>query len=71
MIHSTSVSVGRIMTSGLSHGFPVGEVIVTAGSTVKTVVANRAISSTPMTNSGSPAMASRIVWMTVSGRRRR
>ncbi len=59
------------MLLGSSHGLPPMGTSVTAGRTVNTVVANSAMSSTPITNSGSPAMASRMVWITVSGRLRR
>ncbi len=45
--------------------------IVTAGSQWKTVVEKMATSRMPITNSGSAASISRMVWMIVSGRRRR
>ena len=45
--------------------------MVTAGKMWKTEVEKRATSRMPVTNSGTPASASRIVWITVSGRRRR
>ena len=49
----------------------VGETMVTAGKMWNTEVEKSATSRMPITNSGTPASASRIVWMTVSGRRRR
>src|SRR5262249_23034356 len=51
----TRVRVGRISTTGCSHGLPPGGIWETAGRTWDTVVANRMTSAMPTTNSGSAA----------------
>src|ERR1700712_3045902 len=67
----TRVATGSTIDFGVSHGWPVGELIVTAGNQWKTEVEKTDTSRMPVTNSGTPASASRIVWITVSGRLRR
>src|SRR6185437_4390992 len=54
----TRARVGRISASQLFHGRDPGGIVLTAGRTWSTVVANRMTSTRPTTNSGSAARAS-------------
>src|SRR5499427_3229871 len=54
----TRARVGRISASQLFHGRDPGGIVLTAGRTWSTVVANRMTSARPTTNSGSAARAS-------------